>query len=134
MAPTLLPYLTSELTLTGLIQVMDGDTALKVVATIGLIAYSLGVASLMRAVHLPLAAGIPLLAFEMSYLFMLGLTGFVWGIALCLFAVALALRRPPPACCHPPDFAADRDVVHALCARRRRHDRGRAHCVVRAFG
>ena len=92
--PALLPYLTSELSLTGLIQVVDGDTALKVVAAIGLIAYSLGVASLMRAVRLPLAAGIPLLAFEMSYLFMLGLTGFVWGIALCLFTVALALREP----------------------------------------
>jgi hypothetical protein len=91
---TLLPYLTSEVALTGLIQAMDGDTALKVIAAIGLMAYSLAVASLMRAVHLPLAAGIPLLAFEMSYLFMLGLTGFVWGIALCLFVVAVALRQP----------------------------------------
>jgi hypothetical protein len=92
--PALLPYLTSDVALTGLIQVMDGNTALKVVAAIGLIAFSLAVASLMRAVHLPLAAGIPLLAFEMSYLFMLGFIGFVWSTALCLFAVAVALRQP----------------------------------------
>ena len=92
--PVLAPNSIVEIVLAGLTTVMSGDVALKVIIGVGLVGYAIAVAALMRAAHLPLCFGIPLLAFEMHYFVMLGFVGFVWAVALALGALAVTVRDP----------------------------------------
>ena len=92
--PVLAPNMTVEIVLAALTMVMSGDLALKVVIVVGLVGYAVAVAALMRAAHMPVYFGIPLLAFEMHYFVMLGFVGFVWAVPLALGALALVVRDP----------------------------------------
>jgi hypothetical protein len=96
--PVLAPNMTVEIVLAALTTVMSGNLALKVVIAVGLLGYAFAVAALMRAAHLPVYYGIPLLALEMHYFVMLGFVGFVWAVPLALGALAVVVRDPltPP--------------------------------------
>jgi hypothetical protein len=94
----LAPNMTVELALLGLTHLLSGDAAVRIVVAIGLVGYAAAVAVLMRVLRLSLWLGIPLLAFQMNFLLMMGSLGFVWAVPLALGALALALLQPhaPP--------------------------------------
>lgn len=96
--PGLHPNLLVELLLLALVQVLDGNWALRVVVVLALVGFAAAGRAIARASGAPIWAALLFLPFAMHYMVLLGFIGFAVAVPIGMAAVAVVLRAPqrPP--------------------------------------